>query len=104
MVRIIKFIRGDLIMRRIAPINLIIHIPKTTEGKAELAQRVASVHSDAVTQRLKYMPCPTSQKMALLEAIIKTAKQREQACPAHGEQPQSIRDYLQFESSPLCNG
>lgn len=70
-------------MRRIAPINLIIHIPQTAEGKAELARRVASVHADAVTQRLTALSCPTNQKLALLDAIIETASRRQQERSAH---------------------
>ena len=65
-----------LFMRRSAPINLIVHMPQTAEGKAELAQRVASVHADAVTQRMKALPCPTAQKLALLDSILKTAKEK----------------------------
>ena len=61
-------------MRRSAPFKLIVHMPQTAEGKAELAKRVASVHADAVTQRMKSLPCPTAQKLALLDSILKTAK------------------------------
>lgn len=76
-----------LFMRRSAPINLIVHMPQTAEGKAELAKRVASVHASSVTQRLKSLNCPTTQKFALLDAIIDDAKLRscEQVGPPHGE-------------------
>lgn len=63
-------------MRRSAPFKLIVHMPQTAEGKAELAKRVASVHADAVTQRVKLLPCPTAQKLALLDSILKTAKEK----------------------------
>lgn len=36
------------IARTSAPINVIVHYPKTEEGKRELAIRVASVHADMV--------------------------------------------------------
>lgn len=62
-------------MRRSAPIRLIVHMPRTAEGEAELAQRVASVHASAVTQQIKSLCCPTSQKLALLDAIIETTRQ-----------------------------
>lgn len=61
-------------MRRSAPINLIVHMPCTAEGEAELAQRVASVHASAVTGQLKSLCCPTSQKLELLDAIMKATK------------------------------
>ena len=53
-----------------APINLIVYDPKTEEGQIELAKRVSDVHAAAVTQRIKSLNCPTSQKLALLEADV----------------------------------
>ena len=57
-----------------APINLIVYYPKTEAGKEELARRVSDVHAAAVNQRLKSLNCPTSQKLALLDAVIETKK------------------------------
>lgn len=57
-----------------APVNLIVYHPKTEAGKDELARRVADVHAAAVNQRLKSLNCPTSQKLALLDAVIETKK------------------------------
>lgn len=67
-------------IRTMAPVNLIVHHPETEEGKTELARRVSEVHAGAVTQRLKSLNCPTSQKLDLLNAVIETAraKSREQ--------------------------
>ena len=67
---------GDPIMRRSAPINLVVPMPQTVEGKAELAKRVASVHADAVTQRMKSLSCPTAQKLELLDTILQTTKEK----------------------------
>ena len=63
-------------IRSMAPINLIVHYPKTAEGREELAKRVADVHASAVTQRIKSLHCPTSQKLELLDAVIADAKER----------------------------
>ena len=71
--------REVTVIRKMAPINLIMHFPKTEAGKRELAQRVSDVHASAVTQRLKELNCPTSQKLDLLDAVIVTAKSRQQA-------------------------
>ena len=60
------------IARKSAPINVIIHYPKTEEGKRELAERVASVHADMVNQHIKKMNCPSDQKVQLLDAVIKS--------------------------------
>ena len=57
-----------------APVNVIVYYPKTEEGKEELARRVDDVHAAAVNQRLKSLNCPTSQKLALLDAVIETRK------------------------------
>ncbi|MDY4489561.1 MAG: hypothetical protein SPE19_03435 [Candidatus Faecousia sp.] len=57
-----------------APVNVIVYYPKSEEGKEELARRVADVHAAAVNQRLKSLNCPTSQKLALLDAVIETRK------------------------------
>ena len=63
-------------IRKSAPINIIVHYPKTEEGMAELARRVAEVHADAVNYKLKQLNCPTKQKLDLLDAVIHTVKQR----------------------------
>lgn len=62
------------VIRHMAPINLIVYYPKTEAGKEELARRVSDVHAAAVNQRLKSLNCPTSQKLALLDAVIETKK------------------------------
>lgn len=62
------------VIRHMAPVNLIVYHPNTEAGKDELARRVADVHAAAVNQRLKSLNCPTSQKLALLDAVIETKK------------------------------
>lgn len=64
------------VIRRMAPINLIVYYPKNKEGKEELARRVSDIHAAAVNQRLKSLNCPTNQKLDLLDAVIETAKIR----------------------------
>ena len=64
------------VIRSMAPINLIVYYPKTEEGQIELAKRVSDVHVAAVTQRIKSLNCPSSQKLELLDAVIETVKER----------------------------
>jgi hypothetical protein len=59
-----------------APINLIVHDPKTKEGQEELTKRVSEVHASAVIQRIKALNCPTKQKLELLDTIIEDARKR----------------------------
>ena len=68
--------REVTVIRSMAPINLIVYYPKTEEGQIELAKRVSDVHATAVTQRIKSLNCPTSQKLELLDAVIETVKER----------------------------
>lgn len=63
------------VIRKMTPVNVIVHLPKTEEGKAELSKRAADVHANAVNQRLKLLNCPTGQKLDLLNAVIKTVKE-----------------------------
>ena len=57
-----------------APIHVIVHSPKTTEGQNELKERVANVHSSIVNQYIKKLNCSSEQKVQLLDAVIKTRK------------------------------
>lgn len=61
------------IARKSAPINVILHYPKSIEGQRELAERVAGVHADMVNQHIKKLNCPSDQKVQLLDAVIKSA-------------------------------
>ena len=69
------------VIRSMAPINLTVYYPKTEAGKEELARRVSDVHAAAVTQRIKSLNCPTSQKLALLDAVMETVKGRSREQP-----------------------
>ena len=39
-------------------------------GKEELAKRVATVHAQAVMAYISKLPCPTGQKVALIDAML----------------------------------
>ena len=55
-------------------INVIVYSPQSGTGKQALAERVASVHADAVMRRVKDLNCPKPQKDALLKAVIETSR------------------------------
>ena len=38
--------------RKMAPVNVVFHYPKTEEGKRELAERVSKIHGDFVIRRI----------------------------------------------------
>lgn len=62
------------VIRKMAPIKLILHPPETEEGKEVLARRVSDAHTTVVIQRLNSLNCPMNQKLALMDAIITTIK------------------------------
>ena len=61
-------------MKTFAPINIVVHYPKTEDGWRELKHRMAVVHADAVLNSISKLNCPTSQKERLLQAIIDDTK------------------------------
>ena len=65
-------------MRRSGSVNVIVYVPKTEEGKQELASRVAEVHANGVHQRIKSLDCPDEQKLALLDAVIEDTRKKVQ--------------------------
>ena len=64
-------VRG--IARNSAPIHVIVHYPKTEEGRHELAVRAAGVHADMVGQYINRLNCPSEQKIQLIDEIIHSA-------------------------------
>lgn len=69
--------REVTVIRKMAPVNVIVYYPKTEEGKEELARRVAEVHADAVVRRLKSLNCPNRQKLQLLDAVVDTVQKNQ---------------------------
>lgn len=60
--------------RKSVSIKIIVHEPKTEEGKRELAQRVAGVHADIVHHTMNQLHCPVEQKKKLLNAVIEKSR------------------------------
>lgn len=48
---------------------LVIHRPADEKGREALAKKVASVHAQAVVERVKAMSCSPEQKVKLMEAV-----------------------------------
>ncbi|MCD8014926.1 MAG: hypothetical protein LUG99_17480 [Lachnospiraceae bacterium] len=62
--------------RKSAEIHVIVHYPKTEAGKRELAERVAGIHAETVSQYIKNLDCPAAQKELLLDSVIETVSNR----------------------------
>lgn len=66
-------------------VRIVLYYPQTEEGQVELANRVAAVHADTVTARIRELRCPKAQKLALLDAVIEhTKKNASQNAVHHG--------------------
>lgn len=63
-------------MKTFAPINVIVHYPKSEEGWRELRQRVAGVHANGVLNSISKLDCPIREKEKLLNSIIKDTKEQ----------------------------
>lgn len=61
-------------IRKSAPVNLVVHSPQTETGRKALARQTAQLHADAVLRRLKMLSCPHWQKQALLDEIAKLSE------------------------------
>jgi hypothetical protein len=72
-------------MKRHSPVNVVFYFPATEPAKAELEQRVAQIHADAVSRRIGALHCAHQQKKALLDAVIEAAKK-------HGENRENTLD------------
>jgi hypothetical protein len=51
--------------------EVIIHLPCSTEGQEDLSKRVATVHAQLIYNYISRLACSTEQTVALLDAIQK---------------------------------
>lgn len=49
--------------------NVIVHYPASCDTQKILAEKVASVHTQAVLHKLQTLSCPKEQKLQLIKAI-----------------------------------
>lgn len=57
--------------------NIIVHYPKDEQAIKALQKKVADVHAEAVDSYIDKLTCPKVQKIALLDALIDTMKNKE---------------------------
>jgi len=67
--RFIYFPRDTDAGKEVRTVNIIVHFPTDREMQRELSKRVAIVHAQAITQKVKSLSCPLEQKIALLDAV-----------------------------------
>jgi len=49
--------------------EIIIYYPKRKALQEELSKRVATIHAQAILDKVRELPCPVYQKVALIEAV-----------------------------------
>lgn len=63
-------------MRSKADFRLVPVLPTTEAGRAELAGLVSEVQAAAAERRIRALPCPKREKLALLDAAMEQLKKR----------------------------
>ena len=93
-------------MRKSAPIEVVVHYPKTKEGWDELGKRVATAHANYVIEKIDRLNCPTWQKLELLQAVIDTTKgtykPKELTNPRNTKSPAGSRADKQSPTLNIC--
>lgn len=53
--------------------EIFMHLPRSASGKEELQKQLAKFHADHAIKKICNLPCPTEQKLELVNAIIRSA-------------------------------
>ena len=56
--------------------DVIVHYPKTADKQTELAKSVAKLHAESIVRYIEKLNCPVDQKLALIDSIIATVKNK----------------------------
>ncbi|MCI6567533.1 MAG: hypothetical protein ACI4O6_01010 [Dysosmobacter sp.] len=54
-------------------------LPRTQQGKAELQKTLALFHAEHAQKMIEKMPCPTEQKLELVDAVVNGIKAEKKA-------------------------
>jgi len=57
-------------------LEIIVHYPKDKDNIKELEKRIATIHTQAVTQHIEKLSCPKEQKLKLYDEIIKAHRDK----------------------------
>lgn len=65
-------------MRQVQEIKVREVFPATEQDWIELHKRMAKAHLEAISSCIDKLTCPKEQKIALLDAVIETMKNKEE--------------------------
>ena len=54
--------------------KVIFHYPATSKKQAAISRQAARLYAEYIEEFLKDLPCPSSQKLAIIDEIIKVAE------------------------------
>jgi len=52
-------------------------LPKSPQGKAQLQKEIARFHADQAKKMIERLPCPTEQKLELLDSVVQHLSDKE---------------------------
>ena len=55
-------------------IEIFMVLPKSPQGKAQLQKEIARFHAEQAKKMIERLPCPTEQKLELLDSVDKESK------------------------------
>ena len=64
-------------MRKPHQFRLTVCLPETDTGREALGTQLAQIYADTVIRKIRALPCPAAQKLALLDAVICNAKKQD---------------------------
>lgn len=53
-------------------------MPTTPEGKAKLQHELAKFHAEQALKMVQKLPCPTEQKLELIDAVIESLRSKKE--------------------------
>ncbi len=57
--------------------KIILHFPQSEDGKTAIARELAAFHAEQAAKKIQNLPCPTEQKVAMLDAVVKDARKKD---------------------------
>ncbi len=52
-------------------------MPTTPEGKAKLSKELAKFHAEQALKMVQKLPCPTEQKLELIDAVVEHLRSKQ---------------------------
>lgn len=68
--------------RGVTDTDVIMILPETQPGRTELQKTLARFHAEHACKMIEKMPCPTEQKLELINAVLDDIKAEKKAAKA----------------------